>query len=115
MVKGVVDQRVTIGIARTAVLAAHTVRGYAFTWPVPPGSVEADVTVNSATYKTPFEEKIPEGTRLFKATYDEQTLEEEIAVDEDLTVLFLFDPLETLSNVIVLPTAMLPPISPIPA
>lgn len=107
----VAETRVSVHLAGE--ILAHNVKGYALSFPLPPGPVETEVTVNAAIYKTPFEEEILEGTRLFKATWNEQTLEEEVTVDKDLTVLFLFDPLGVLSRVIVLPTAPLPEL-PIP-
>ena len=93
---------VTLTVGK-AVEEAYTVRGYAVTFPLPPGPVKADVTVDTAEYQTPFEEEIPSGTRLFKATWMEQTLEKEVTVDRDLTITFLFDPATVLSRVLVLP------------
>ena len=86
----------------------HTISGYAITFPLPPGPVTAKVTVDAAEYETPFEEEIAAGTRVFKATSMDQTLEEEVAVDKDLTILFVFDPATVLSRVLVLPAVPLP-------
>jgi hypothetical protein len=101
----------TIGVTEAG---AFTVKGKAFTFPIPPGSVEAVVTVDAVQYKTPFEEEIPAGTKIFKASWNTQTLEEEVNVDKDMTILFLFDPAGILNRTLVLPTEMLPPI-PLPS
>ena len=80
----------------------YAVRGYAISFPLPPGPVTAEVTVDETEYETPFEEEMTPGTKVFKATSMEQTLEEEVTVDRDLTIVFLFDPATVLSRVMVL-------------
>lgn len=90
---------ITVGVKEAA---THMVRGYALTWPLPPGpAFNAKVTVDTEEYSCPFEKEISEGTQVFKASWLEQTLEETVIVDKDLVILFLFDPAEIFSEVIV--------------
>lgn len=104
---------VTIGVGEgVPPEGTHTVTGYALTFPLPPGPVKAEVTVDTATYETPFKEEVPAGPRVFKATWMEQTLEQEVDVNRELTILFLFDPVKLLSRAIVLPP--LPPLPTLP-
>lgn len=96
------------GVLAVGAVETFMVKGEAFSFPAPPGRVEAQVTVNASKLTTPFEEKIPAGTRVFTAEYNEQTLKETLTVDRDLTVVFLFDPMGLLSRIVLVPTMPLP-------